>query len=418
MKTYQFQYIIILLTSLLITSCELETVPSQPIPTFKKTIGDESTQTATDVIQIPNTEEYLIVGQGGSGCLNGYIVKIDANGNIINQEDGFGAENDNIIDLFTSVEISSEGNILAVGWSIEAPSTACDWWTIDNPDSRIFFAEISPSLNVNPDKMKTFSSDGLASRWDAGYGVTEVAGTYIITGSWGVKPAFIKISAADINATPEEIPILGNGVWIGEAKAAFSNTSGEIVLTGKGTNNLTQSLFAIVKSNGEIDVDYQTPQLRNQAEGQSLVQTSDGGYMIVGMAFDTPDNSNFSGLFSEDVALYICKYDANGEFVNNKLWIPENNARAGALDIIKFEDDYLISGFSYENGVRELLILKIDEQGEEVWHETYRMGENNTQHGAAIIATTDGGILVVGETNGGQTDMFVIKTNREGKLLQ
>jgi len=429
---------------LLFSACELDETPNQPISTFMKSIGDIGSEAAHGVIEIPNTQEYILVGHGGIDCSNGFIVKIDDKGNIIQENNGFGTAATSTTDVFLDASLSSDGSVLAVGWSADAASD-CNWFLSadlcpdgsnpdslvqkTNPDGKIFFAKVPPSLALND--ITTYSKEindpCNQSRWDAGYGITEVAGTFIITGAWGVSPALIKVSSNDISTTSQQIPFGGQGgVWVGEAKAAFENESGGVIFTGKGvdTNGTIKALFAEMNavSSNDIVAKYATHPLKNHAEGQAIVQTKDRGYILTGLAFDTPDNSNFSGLFSQDVALYLGFYDANGENINNKLWTPPNNAVSGGMDIIAFEDNYMITGFTFENGVRELLLLCIDDEGNEIWHESYQMGENEYQNGYEVIATSDGGILSVGETsvssNAQNTDFFIVKTNRVGELFQ
>ena len=161
--------------------------------------------------------------------------------------------------------------------------------------------------------------------------------------------------------------------------------------------------------------------------GFSLLQASDSGYIIVGMTQShgaTPCNANEKGT-SADV--YIIKTDADG----NKLW--EKVIGGTRLDIgysvQKTSDgNYIITGMTTafsEKGVEDVYLLKIDGQGNKLWEKA--IGGNKSEMGYSVQQTTDGGYVIVGQTvwsikgadmgEGGyasQSDVYLIKTDENG----
>ena len=68
-------------------------------------------------------------------------------------------------------------------------------------------------------------------------------------------------------------------------------------------------------------------------------------------------------------------------------------------------------------GERDLYVLRLDEFGELIWEETY--GGSGTEWAKDLIRTSDGGFLLVGETDsfGESFDAYVVKLDESGAIL-
>lgn len=81
---------------------------------------------------------------------------------------------------------------------------------------------------------------------------------------------------------------------------------------------------------------------------------------------------------------------------------------------------YIVVGdtFSYSGTREELWILKLDSNGIEQWRKNY--GGINDECAYSVQQTTDGGYIVVGETNSfstnGYPDMWILKINDFGEI--
>jgi len=143
-----------------------------------------------------------------------------------------------------------------------------------------------------------------------------------------------------------------------------------------------------------------------QDYGTSVVQTSDGGFVIVGntMSFG-------AGIYD----ILLIKTDASG----NHQW---NQTHGGAnidygLSVVPTVDGgYAITGttYSFGAGMSDIWLVKTDKQGNHVWDQTY--GGVDIDHGSQVVQTVDG-YVIVGYTmsfGAGDYDSWLIKTDRFG----
>ena len=91
-----------------------------------------------------------------------------------------------------------------------------------------------------------------------------------------------------------------------------------------------------------------------------------------------------------------------------------------AFSLIRTTDGgYAVAGDTSSKGAGEgdFWVIKLDEQGEEVWDRTY--GGSGDDEAFSLIRTTDGGYAVAGDTyskGAGGADFWVIKLDEQGNL--
>ena len=138
--------------------------------------------------------------------------------------------------------------------------------------------------------------------------------------------------------------------------------------------------------------------------------TDDGGYILVGSTHYTHYNQD-----NED--LYLLKIDAAGEPLWEKTLGGERFDRGiGILPAV--DGGWMILGEtrSFGAGDRDLYLLKINSQGEQLWSQTF--GGPQDEMGFSIRPTADGGYILTGQTGSfgaGGTDVYLIKTDAQGK---
>jgi len=144
-------------------------------------------------------------------------------------------------------------------------------------------------------------------------------------------------------------------------------------------------------------------------QGYSMVQTSDGGYAIVG-------TTRSYGAGDGDV--WLVKTDANG----NEQW----NQTYGGIDsdsgfsVVETNDSgYAIVGTtrSYGAGDGDAWLVKTDAVGTLQWNQTY--GGTNWDDGSSIVETGDGGYAIAGTTysyGAGGPNVWLVKTDAVGAL--
>ena len=147
----------------------------------------------------------------------------------------------------------------------------------------------------------------------------------------------------------------------------------------------------------------------NNESGQSIRQTSDGGYIIAGTT-----NSSTTG---EDILLI--KTDSNGNEMWNTSYGGNDTDRGTSLDIAS-DGGYIIAGFTwsyplpYGDGSPNILLIKTDNQGNETWSKYF--GGSYSDWGYDVEQTTDNGYIIIGTTENftSSYDLNLIKTDSTG----
>lgn len=144
--------------------------------------------------------------------------------------------------------------------------------------------------------------------------------------------------------------------------------------------------------------------------GASIVETSDGGYIIVG------ETSSF-GAGGKDI--YLVKIDSVGVLQWSKTF-------GGAQDesgrsIMPTDDGgYIVAGVtnSFGAGGSDMYLIKLNSLGDSVWSKVYGYSEDE---GADFVQPTfDGGFVLVGSTTSigaGLKDMYVVRLGSIGNVI-
>lgn len=137
----------------------------------------------------------------------------------------------------------------------------------------------------------------------------------------------------------------------------------------------------------------------------SLLETTDGGYLITGT---NEDNSNLGGI-------YLLKVSSDGE----KMWdqtIGEGSHKWGYSTIELSSGDFLTCGFHNNGRYNQVLVLKSDNQGNTIWEKEYGVG-NLSEHGNSIKKNLDETITITGSCYNINTfsgDIIILKIDQDG----
>jgi hypothetical protein len=147
----------------------------------------------------------------------------------------------------------------------------------------------------------------------------------------------------------------------------------------------------------------------NDDRGKSLIQTSDGGYAIAGYTISF-------GAGEGDV--YVVKLDANGNLQWTRT-IGGPEIEEGNSLIQTSDGGYAIAGYteSFGAGKWDVYVVKLDANGNLQW--TTTIGGKKEDVGASLIQTSDGGYAIAGYTNSfgaGEWDVYVVKLDANGNL--
>ncbi len=141
----------------------------------------------------------------------------------------------------------------------------------------------------------------------------------------------------------------------------------------------------------------------------SITQTADGGYAVAGWTYSF-------GAGQAD--LLILKLSQDGSLSWARTFGGANNDYSSSI-IQTTDGGYAVVGSTYGSGIGnwDILLLKINSSGSVVWAKV--LGGTNADEAYSITQTTDGGYAVVGHTmsfGSGSYDYMVLKLNPDGSI--
>jgi hypothetical protein len=146
----------------------------------------------------------------------------------------------------------------------------------------------------------------------------------------------------------------------------------------------------------------------SDAYGYSVRQTSDGGYAIAGYAYEDTVN------YTSDICLI--KTDKNGALQWNYTYGGSGNQMAYSM-VLTPNGEYVIAGSYNTDGISSAMLLKVDANGVEKWMKVYNTTDDS--YGQSLVATPDGGYAIAGYAYMDSTytaDVYLIKTDANGTM--
>ncbi len=139
----------------------------------------------------------------------------------------------------------------------------------------------------------------------------------------------------------------------------------------------------------------------------SIVQTSDGGYIVAGYTHSTGSDGRNG---------YVLKLDGSGAVTWEQAYGGNNH---DSLESIYPTSDggYICTGYTGYTGEdgKDMYVLKLDSTGTVTWEQTY--GGLNNDHGYAVQQTKDGNYILCGTMGtASATDMYLAKLDTTGTV--
>lgn len=142
-------------------------------------------------------------------------------------------------------------------------------------------------------------------------------------------------------------------------------------------------------------------------EGQKVLQTLDGGYLLIGSMADENELSN----------MYVLKTNSTGDITWHVTLGDSLNDYASSFSMSE-DQSILVAGTTtlVANNNTNAFAAKISSNGNILWENNY--GSSNNEQIEDVIETNDGGYMLAGYTNAaGQHDIFLLKISAAGDSL-
>jgi len=350
---------------------------NDPNEEWNKTYGKNGYCCSVDEI---NDEGYIITGVQGRDI---FLTKLDENGNELWTKK-FGGDRQ---DLGFCVQHTSDNGFVIIGVTNSFDVGDGDVWLIKTDE----YGNMMWNRTFGGEKLDEGHSG--QETIDGGYVILGVTKSYVEERNdyWLIK--------TDEDGIEMWNTTIGGIGWDVGISVQQTNDEGYILtgirdVSSDGSHQVDVGLEKI-DANGNIEWEKTFGSIyKRQDEGISVRQTNDGGYIVTGV-IDADQDSIEGG------DLWLIKTDSEG----NKQWEKTFGGSGSDVGMSVWQtndDGYIVLGMtdSFGAGGYDILLLRIDSNGYELWDMTYGgnkddiifFGPNSVQQ------TKDGGYIAVGAT--------------------
>ncbi len=282
---------------------------------------------------------------------------------------------------------------------------------------KIVVKDVTEFYRNHPDRISEILSHK-ATTWAKAYGgnsadaansIISTSDGYIVAGgtySFGAGKQDFLVIKLDTNGGVTWAKTFG-GSDLDKAYSVISTSDGYVVAGYTRSVGAGSADFLVIKldTNGGITW-VKTYGGRGSDYAKSIISTSDG-YLVVGMTYS---------FGAGDYDLLAIKLDTNGEITWARTYGGSSDDRA--YSITSTSDGYVVAGKtnSFGAGSDDLLVIKLDTNGDVTWTRTYGGSSNDIAYSAT---STSDGYLIAGYTKSfgaGSDDFFVIKLDANGEV--
>ena len=201
------------------------------------------------------------------------------------------------------------------------------------------------------------------------------------------------------------------GGYTAKCRSANQTSDGGYIIVGIKPDSTLYKNIWLIKTDADGNSQWtKTYGGDNYEEGGSVQQTSDGGYIVTGTT---------ASIGSGSTDCWLIKTDANG----NTLWdktFGGSGGESGHEVRQTLDGGYIITGetSSFGSGSTDCWLIKTDANGISQWTKTF--GGSSVEYGRAVQQTPDSGYILTAQTNSfgqGNSDLWIIKTNVNGDTI-
>jgi len=278
---------------------------------------------------------------------------------------------------------------------------------------------IKTDSNLIKDEDFSFTKGGSES--ESGYSILKTSdGNYVIAGyeeSFDKYPTTQDIWLLKIDDTGSIIKNVTHQAS-GNARPWFINETenGEFIIAGSNDTGSKEIMFFKTDSNFNNIISGGTYGWGNIGRGDCVKQTNDGKYILTGYTNATYLVGNIYA--QSEIVLIKIDTDGNEEW---KKTYGSGNRNVGHSVQQTNDGGFIIAGvtnYSTAGENNDYWIIKTDENGDEEWNRTF--GGDNNEDAWSILQTTDGGYSIIGDRDISSTnkDIWIIKTDANGNITK
>ncbi len=389
--------LLLILCSVLVSLTEINVAATEP-ERWQQTIGGTDDDGTLSLIQTSDGG-YALVGYTrsyGAGEDDFWLVKVDSSGKMQWNQTYGGAESDIAFSLLET----SDGGYAIAGYTKSFGAGGDDFWLVKTDDSG------------NMQWNQTYGGNGndyafsLVQTSDGGY---TVAG---YTRSYGAGRDDYWLVKTDSSGNAEWNRTYGGWDDEGITSLVLCSDGGYALagMTESFGHGSDRDDFWLVKTDSSGNMEWnQTYGGTIREYGFSLVQTPDGGYAFAGSTCSFGAGNHDS---------WLVKTDASGNMEWNQTY--GGTEADGTTSLIQTSDGgYALLGSteSFGAGANDFWLVKTDASGNMQWNQTY--GGTGSDIASSLIETSDGGYALAGYTysNGAEkSDLWLVKTDEQGVI--
>lgn len=329
---------------------------------------------------------------------NMLLTKIDANSNLQWSKSFGGASDDRGFSVQQTDDNSDgqkdDGYIIA-GWT----------WSFGDVTQ---FYVVKTDANGNMTWSKTFGGSTLKNDRGASIIQTNDYGYAIVGytesfGAGGIDILLIKMDNTGNLSWSRTFGWAGSDFVFDEAEPSIQQCSDGGYIIAGSTNSAGAGNYdaLLIKTDGNGNLSWsRTFGGAGDDRGNSVQQTTDGGYILTG------STASF-GAGSNDV--YLIKTNGSGNLLWSRTFGGTGSDNGYSIQQTT-DGGYAISGStsSFGAGLNDVYLVRTDSNGDYLWSKKYSNGGFSNEIGACLSQTSDGGYFISGLGGGG---IYLIKTD-------
>jgi len=358
---------------------------------WARTFGGSSADWGKSVIQT-REGEYIVAGvtySFGAGINDAYLIKINTNGDTVWTHTYGGYYEDDA----SSVLQTDDGGFVFTGRTETTMDSLEDICIV--------------KTDIEGDTIWTHAYGGSENDWGKSI-IQTTDGGYVVSGvfeynSFTHIPSVVCLLRTDANGDTLWMRTYGGSNYDQGMSVVQTIDEGFIVTGYTSSFGAGYTDVYLIKTNVDGDTVWtRTYGGSNSDVGFSVVQTSDGGYIVAGA-------TESFGAGGSDV--YLVKTDSDGDTTWTRTYGGGSYDRGYSVAQTS-DGGYIVAGVteSFGAGGSDVYLVKADAVGETIWTRTY--GGSYNDMGYSVAQTSDGGYIVAGVTAAG--DVYLVKTDSLG----